>query len=675
MPCGRAGPRSSVYNQPLPGGCRCILMLRTNGEFVLTNRCNKVNRQSGCHADCNHCHIHPMTPQEMSRPNKGYTKHERLAKMRSMTASDLEQQSQRQQISREKAAMQREIHGLQRPGRLVDCGDGKLASVSVMTLPRNITRGQQCAIWQSFSCSCRRTQLFWSPAMTSRPPRTTQRTQRRDAKLSSTAFAGSCCRRYCITATIGTPSGTSFSKTTAKSPFKKALFLTCSEIRRSRSYFLGYFGGSSNKTRHKGPPFYGTQMWAVRQDYLKILHEDMKWRQVRSDIDMYLMFKAPVQRKICYSSTSLAGQGGHVSDCNVAGAHKATWTVPMVNIHDVEELPLQPVCRESMWKGYVGRECNRLVCIRMGNATYTPNPKDVDHEKGIYLLLPQDELTSFLRHPVTAALYLREWCLPFFQENSVADCLNMLHDLKCIDDRLDMDTQWLAAKLSGRDLVPPGNDRLFLNANDEMVELVHAATPQKTHHQGVLVAQDRRASRMYILKPRSYHKAPDLRWCSRSFFAEALQAAGPHSFEKLQINWAKLKQSMNRCGGFESFGNWTEWTCPFDLKFVMQSWDGNAFRDYTAFYRQHCTARGNTDAFLRPVADTVQESVELEKLRLYAAQGNDRRQELLEAYIHRHDTMGCLDADGQSVIEVEYYTQPSYGRLLARGIAGQKLTK
>ena len=100
-----------------------------------------------------------MTPQEMSRPNKGYTKHERLAKM-SMTAPDLEQQSQRQQISRETAAMQREIHGLQRPGRLVDCGDGKLASVSVMTLPRKITRGQQCAYLAERQLRCRRTQFL-----------------------------------------------------------------------------------------------------------------------------------------------------------------------------------------------------------------------------------------------------------------------------------------------------------------------------------------------------------------------------------------------------------------------------------------------------------------------------------------------------------------------------------
>ncbi|CAE7285930.1 unnamed protein product [Symbiodinium microadriaticum] len=507
--------------------------------------------------------------------------------------------------------MQREIHGLQRPGRLVDCGDGKLASEDTIFL----VSGYDFKAPENYP---------------------------KDAAQGREALFDGLCWKLLPT---------------------------------SRSYFLGYFGGSSNKTRHKGPPFYGTQMWAVRQDYLKILHEDMKWRQVRSDIDMYLMFKVPVQRKICYSSTSLAGQGGHVSDCNVAGAHKATWTVPMVNIHDVEELPLQPVCREPMWKGYVGRECNRLVCIRMGNATYTPNPKDVDHEKGIYLLLPQDELTSVLRHPVTAALYLREWCLPFFQENSVADCLNMLHDLKSIDDRLDMDTQWLAAKLSGRDLVPPGNDRHFLNANDEMVELVHAATPQKP-----------------IIKEYLLHKIEELPGCISSSrgrttklqtFVGAVDHSslklfkplGHNSFEKLQINWAKLKQSMNRCGGFESFGNWTEWTCPFDLKYVMQSCDGNAFRDYTAFYRQHCTARGNTDAFLRPVADTVQESVELEKLRLYAAQGNDRRQELLEAYIHRHATMGCLDADGQSVIEVEYYTQPPYGRLLARGIAGQKLTK
>ena len=31
----------------------------------------------------------------------------------------------------------------------------------------------------------------------------------------------------------------------------------------------------------------------------------------------------------------------------------------------------------------------------------------VDHEKGIYKLLPQDELIAFLSHPLTASLYFR----------------------------------------------------------------------------------------------------------------------------------------------------------------------------------------------------------------------------------------------------------------------------
>ena len=317
----------------------------------------------------------------------------------------------------------------------------------------------------------------------------------------------------------------------------------------------------------------------------------------------------------------------------------------------------------------------RVVCIRMGNATYTPNPNEVDHKNGVYLLIPQDELTSFLRHPVTAALYLREWCLPFFQENSLADCLKMLHDLKSIDARLEADTQWLAAKLSGRDLPPPGNDRTFLDANDEIVELVHAATPHKP-----------------IIKEYLLHKIEELPGCitssrGRTTKLQTFVGAIDHSslklfkqldhnsFEKLQINWAKLKQSMIRSGHQEVFGNWVEWTCPFDVKFIIQTWDGNAFHDYSAFYMQHCTSRGNTDALLRPVATTVHESVQLEQLRRYAEQGKDRRQELLEAYIHRHDTVGFMDADGMSVIAVEYYTQPSYGRLLARGVSGQKLTK
>ena len=317
----------------------------------------------------------------------------------------------------------------------------------------------------------------------------------------------------------------------------------------------------------------------------------------------------------------------------------------------------------------------RVVCIRTGTSTYTLNPNEVDHDRGIYLLIPQEELASDLRHPVTASLYLRDWCLPFFRENPVGECLTMLHDLRSISDKLEMDTQWLAAKLSGRDLVPPGDDRMLVDANDEIVELVHASMPTRP-----------------ILKEYLLHKIDEFPGCitstrGRTTKLQRFVSAIDHSslklfrqvdhstFEKLQINWARLKESMARHGGVNIFGDWTHWTCPFDLKHIIQTWDGNAFQDHSTFLLQHCTVRGVGDAVLRSAVTSLDETVDIERLKAYALQGVDRRQEMLERYIARHETAGLTSSDGMATVTVEYYTQPGYGRLLARGAAGQKLTR
>ena len=62
------------------------------------------------------------------------------------------------------------------------------------------------------------------------------------------------------------------------------------------------------------------------------------------------------------------------------------------------------------------------------------------------------------------------------------------------------------------------------------------------------------------------------------------------------------------------------------------------------------------------------ESVNLTQLRAYALQHQDRRQDLLEPYI-----TGMIGDWSQ--IAVEHYLAPGYGRLLAQGPAGQKLTR
>ena len=84
----------------------------------------------------------------------------------------------------------------------------------------------------------------------------------------------------------------------------------------------------------------------------------------------------------------------------------------------------------------------------MSKATLTLDASLVDEDAGIFLLIPQDELAAFLRHPVTSTIYLRDWCLPFFQDHSVEECLALVSNLGALDESLLRDTEWLASRLS-----------------------------------------------------------------------------------------------------------------------------------------------------------------------------------------------------------------------------------
>ena len=122
---------------------------------------------------------------------------------------------------------------------------------------------------------------------------------------------------------------------------------------------------------------------------------------------------------------------------------------------------------------------HRIVCLRMGKATFVAEPSLVDHSQGIYLLIPQDELVPFLSHPLTSAIYFRDWCLPFFLENPIADCLHMLADLRSAHADIERDTDWLAARLSGSSAGPPGSAGSDRTEANFIVQRDHEKTPMK----------------------------------------------------------------------------------------------------------------------------------------------------------------------------------------------------
>ncbi|CAL1131577.1 unnamed protein product, partial [Cladocopium goreaui] len=152
-----------------------------------------------------------------------------------------------------------------------------------------------------------------------------------------------------------------------------------------------------------------------------------------------------------------------------------------------ENIPTIEECRDRL------QACEhlkrRIVCFRMGKARFVLDDHAVNYEHGVFRLIPQDELVPFLTHPATASCFFRDWCLPFFQENSLDECLKMILDLSHVHEDLVNDTNWLASRLSGWNGPPPGTDIDLQTENDELITIVHRKTPMKTFIKEYLISK------------------------------------------------------------------------------------------------------------------------------------------------------------------------------------------
>ena len=314
----------------------------------------------------------------------------------------------------------------------------------------------------------------------------------------------------------------------------------------------------------------------------------------------------------------------------------------------------------------------RVVALLMGKATWTGDPASVNPSEGVYLLLPQDDLVDFLSHPVTAALYLREWCIPFFLETTVREGLEMINHLDKVDPVLAKDTEWLALRLSGSNIPPPATILDVEGQSNKLIAAVHATTPWT------------RCVRQYLL-----HKVDALPGCISStknkrtkisYFVEALDNASwrlfrqidAACFQKLLIDWNRLVQAMTSNGGEASFGTWTDWGCAFDFLETQTKWDGSAYIQQGNLHR--ASAAADVGPMVYPNVCSLHETVNIEALLKYSAHRTDRRQAVLDAYVLRHCEQGVREG-ALSTICVNYYKKPHYGRLMAKGPAGQKLTR
>ena len=336
------------------------------------------------------------------------------------------------------------------------------------------------------------------------------------------------------------------------------------------------------------------------------------------------------------------------------------------NIPVIEECGDRRKCCEQLKR--------RVACVRLGKGVFTSDETRVDPAKGIFKLIPQDELTAFLSHPVTAAIYFREWCLPFFLENSLLDSLGMINDLGSVSPDLENDTIWLATCLSGNKTLPPGVTDEKIKESNELVELVHAATPMKR-----------------IIKEYLIMKVESLPGCASSTkgkrtkltnFIDALDHTDAKLFKqmdaacfaKLQVDWTSMQTCMGEEGGSAVFGTWKDWSCPFDLAHAQEKWDAKAFIADQACMEAHKASGAGVIASVSSTVVTLDEVADVQAMKQYMQLNVDRRPEMLRQYVERHENYGRQDGS-KSTISVEYYQQKHYGRYMGRGPSGQKLTK
>ncbi|CAE8688578.1 unnamed protein product, partial [Polarella glacialis] len=317
----------------------------------------------------------------------------------------------------------------------------------------------------------------------------------------------------------------------------------------------------------------------------------------------------------------------------------------------------------------------RAVCIRMGKAKLTPKRADVDEASGVFMLVPQEELTTFLSHPIASAMYLKDWCIPFFKENSVEDCLRMVNDPGTVDPMIARDTDWLALRLSGGTGPPPGEHASSAAVSDLVVKLVHEKTPNKLIIKEYIINKVNglqgacQSSKGKTSKMQNFIEAVD----NSSLSLVRQMESG--AFQKLQVDLKLMEQLMVKHGGSEVFGDWDLWGDVFQFRDAQTDLDGHqAADDLYEVIANHKHSRVLMEETASLSICEVVEQVHLGNLRRYASLQTDRRQSLLDSYIRRHELHGTQDGETSSIM-VQYYQSPNYGRRLSRGPAGQKLTR
>ena len=230
----------------------------------------------------------------------------------------------------------------------------------------------------------------------------------------------------------------------------------------------------------------------------------------------------------------------------------------------------------------------------------------------------------------------------------------MINDLASVHPDVERDTQWLALCLSGSSAPPPAGVVDLVSESNVRVVDVHNDTPW------------RRIIKEYLIQKVDAlpgHAASSKgKRAKISYFIEAVDNATirlfkqveSNSFPKLLVHWPRLLCIMEELGGVQIFGEWSMWSCPFDLLQHQEKWDGAAFDQDRRLLMNLRTSPMADASVWRPTASCLQERVDWTSLQSYVELGTDRRMETLDKYIARHQLSGVRDSCF-STVPMEYF--------------------
>ncbi|CAK0883060.1 unnamed protein product [Prorocentrum cordatum] len=291
----------------------------------------------------------------------------------------------------------------------------------------------------------------------------------------------------------------------------------------------------------------------------------------------------------------------------------------------------------------------RIICCRIGRAQFVNDPKGVDHSKGWFLKIPQAELDPFLAH-----------CA----EGSIANCLRRQDNLMAVCPRVARGTAWLGTRLSGGHDAPPGEEDETHAEAAKLVVAAHKATPAKP-----------------VLKEYLFSRAGNVPL--RQNLVDALekspvalfQRSDANAVRKLLVNYDSMVEAMVANGGDQAFGSWGDWGSPFDrVDSQANLTQGGAVEWCSMTLENMSDVTGREGRLATDFKCT--EKPDFIGLMEYAKTGDDRGQQMLEAYLQRCEDAWVASGQGSSVsLQVPYQTKEWYKRKFARGPAGQKLSR